>query len=197
MDVYAGSLSDPPKKEVGRPTQVHAHQSQMMGSVTQPLCGGFYHPVLELREGNQLQPKGKNPGTSPFATLEGPCFFGGWSECCCDFYFPLTRAGSPQQGDLGAVIKKKPTSLAGAFRSLVGGDNSVYGIHFNEQAGLTAAQKSTVIASQILYDYMLFDGSTEKCDSDDNAIYCYICYCLLLGMLVPVKLVIPKKAFAG
>lgn len=192
MDVYAGSLEDEPEKEVGRPFNLEAHQSQMLGSVTQPICGGWYRPLLELRDGNNVTPQGKEHNVAPWAVMSGPCFFGGWTECCCDFNFPLTRFGSDTTGDLGGVVKKKPTSLAGGFRSLVG-DNSVYTIHFSESSGLTASQKSTAIAAQILYDYMLFDGSTEKCDQDNNAIYCYICYCLLLGCLVPVKIVIPKN----
>jgi hypothetical protein len=200
MDVYAGSLSEPQDgKEKGRPYNLESHQSQMIGSVTQPICGGVYHPLLELREGNNLRPQGESPQpVEPFAKLEGPCFFGGWTECCCDFYFPLSNYKSPDSaGDLGVVVKKKPTSLAGVARSAMTGDNSVYTLQFKDDGKLTAGKKATVLAAQILYDYMLFDGTTEKCDQDQNAIYCYLCYCLLFGCLVPVKLVIPKGNGAG
>jgi hypothetical protein len=195
FDVYAGSLEDEPDKEKGRPYNLENHQGQMIGSVTQPIFAGWCHPLLEIREGNNVQPQGKDTTVAPFAKLEGPCFFGGWSECCCDFNFPLSRFTSDSSvGDLGAVVKKKPDSVGGLIRDALTGDNSVYSIQFDENAQLTAAQKSTVLAAQILYDYMLFDGATEKCDQDENAVYCYLCYCQLVGCLVPCKLIIPKKA---
>jgi hypothetical protein len=193
FDVYAGALEDQPDKERGLPWNLEAHQSQMIGSVTQPIFGGCYHPKLDLRTGNDIQPHGAPTTLAPFAKLEGPCIFGGWSECCCDFHFPLSRHESPTwKGDLGSMIKKKPTSLAGGLRSLVG-DNSVYTMQFEPSANLDAAQKSTVLAAELLYDYMLFDGATEKCDQDSNNIYCYICYCQILGALVPFTITIPKN----
>jgi hypothetical protein len=163
----------------------------MIGSALKPICGGYYRPLLEIREGSVV-PQGRDTTIAPFAQLEGPCLFGGWTECCCDFYFPLSRFGSDKKGDLGGVVKKAPKSLAGGFRSFIE-DNSVYTIQFDQGANLTAAQKSTVLASQLLYDYMLFDGNTEKCSQDDNNVYCYICYCMLFGCLVPCTLTIPKK----
>ena len=120
----------------------------------------------------------------------GPCFFGGWSECCCDFEFSTSYFESRTKGDIASITKKKPQGIAGGAAELFSeADN--YSIRYNLATQLTAAQKTSVIAAQILIDYMLFDGNTQKCDYRDGSVYCYFCYCSIVGCLVPCYIQIP------
>jgi hypothetical protein len=193
VDVFAGQLEDEPKKDLGRPYNLATAQNRIIGSVTQPIFGGWCYPTLHLREGNQLAPGGVNQ-SEPFGKLEGPCIFGGWSEMWRDFNFPISHFTSKSHsGDLGKIVKKKPTSLAGGVRSLLADNNSVYSIEFDANEKISAGKKTTVLAAQLLADYMYFDGNTEKCDSDENAVYCYICYCSIIGALIPCTITIPKN----
>lgn len=209
VDVYAGALQDNPDSDKGRPFNLESARDRLIGRVIQPTFGGFCHPQLNLHSVE----KGVD---QPFAIFDGPCCFGGdlpssicettsvkhsfynhvligWSECCCDFRFALSRPGEAQGlGSLGVITKKKPASLAGAMRELIS-DADVYSMAFPEGSGLTAGEKSTALATLLLTDYILFEGNTKKCDQDDECIYCYCWYCMVFGALVPCKICIPKK----
>jgi hypothetical protein len=151
MHIYAGPVEDEPEKEKGRPYNLDA--SKLIGSVNQPNFGGWCTPTLHLR----------GPGSAdtdePFAKVEGPCFFGGWSEMCCTFsFYASTFNADKKTGDVALITKKRPASLAAAFVELVS-DSDVYGIEFKEEAKLSAEQKITVLGAQLLADYMFFDGA--------------------------------------
>ena len=73
-------------------------------------------------------------------------------------------------------------------------DVAYYTISFDPSFQLTAAQKATVLASQLPADYMYFDGNTEKCRSDENGITIYCWYCSILGFIAPCCIRIPKSA---
>jgi len=149
VHVYAGSVEDEPDKEKGRPYNLNP--DRLIGSAIQPLYGGCCIPTLHLR--------GKGADTDePYGKVEGPCFFGGWSEMCCEFRFFTSSFNSPTKtGDLAIITKKKPSSLAAAFVELVS-DSDVYGIEFKPDAKLTNEQKIGILSAQLLADYMFFDG---------------------------------------
>jgi hypothetical protein len=188
MHIYADAIQNPPEgQEIGRPVP-GTDTSKLIGSVIQPVYGGWFTPTLHLRGEGALDTD------VPFGKIEGPCFFGGWSECCCDFQFQTSHFNSAKRtGDVALITKKKPASLAGAFVELFS-DADVYTIKFNEEAKLSAAEKTTVMAGQLLADYMFFDGNTEKCSQDEDAIYCYCCYYSCIGAICPCYIAIPKNA---
>jgi hypothetical protein len=186
MEVYAGPLQDEEGKDIGRPFNLD--QSRLIGSATQPNYGGFVTPTLHLRG------EGQKEDAEPFAKIEGPCCFGGWSEMCCNFQFFVSKFTSDKKsGDIAMIEKKKPASAAGALIELMS-DADVYTIKFNESANLTPSQKVTILAGQLLADYMFFDGNTEKCSQDDNAVYCYCCYFSCIGAICPIYIAIPKNS---
>jgi hypothetical protein len=159
-----------------------------VGSAVQPNYGGWIRPTIHLRG------EGEKEDAQPFAKIEGPLCFGGWSEMCCNFQFFVSQFMSPTKaGDVALITKKKPASLAAAFVELAS-DADVYSIVFNESANLTASQKITILAGQLLADYMFFDGNTEKCSQDDSAVYCYCCYFSCIGKLCPIYIAIPKNS---
>lgn len=189
MHIYSGSLENEPDEDKGRHPHLDQELHRLVGSATQPQFGGWCIPRLDLRKEN-------TPVTEePYAKVEGPCLFGGWSEMCCSFKFYTSLFGSPSKtGDVALITKKKPVSMSGALQQLVTeADN--YSIEFsnNSSSDLSGAQKLTILTSQILLDYMLFDGNTEKCRWTNEGIYCYLCYCSIIGCLVPCTLFIPTK----
>jgi len=116
---------------------------------------------------------------------------------CCDFLFTVSTPNAANPGDLGRIIKERPKSGAqAAAQACCDGENDQYTVLFDD-GKLDPAQKLTVIGSQLMLDYMLFAGQTKKCDEDNDAWYCYLFYCLLIGMLVPCTLVIPKPKANG
>lgn len=185
MHIYAGPLPNVDGIEIGRPVP---HNMKLMGSVHQPQYAGCCTPTLHLRA------DGQQDNDEPFGKVEGPCFFGGWLEMCCDFEFFTSRYNSAKKsGDIATITKKKPASLAGAGIELFT-DADVYTIVFKEDVVLSPAQKTTVLTAQVLADYMYFDGNTEKCSTDDDGnIYCYCCYCSIIGAICPCYIVIPTK----
>jgi hypothetical protein len=58
-------------------------------------------------------------------------------------------------------------------------DADNYSIQFNQDAQLGAPEKLSLIGAQLLTDYMLFDGNTEKCQCTNDGKFCiyYVCSC--------------------
>jgi len=185
MHVYAGPTQDEPEGEKGRPYNLEPNN--LIGSIIQPVFGGCCGPTLHLRG------ERSNDEDEPYAKIEGPCFFGGWSELCCDFKFATSSFKQPSgTGDLAMITKKKPASVTGAFIEMCS-TADYYQIEFNPNTSLTAGEKATIVGGQLFADYMYFDGNTEKCKDTNDAIYCYCFYCSIIGKVIPCCLVIPKK----
>ena len=72
------------------------------------------HPEWHIRDG------GADETADPFAKIDGPCFFGGWSELCCDFKFFTSYFKSPTgTGDVALIVKKKPQSMGGVAQDFL------------------------------------------------------------------------------
>ena len=182
--IYSGPVQDLPNEEIGR--NKNLPQTNLIGSVNQPLWGGCCIPTLHLRDNN-------NDSSEPFAKVEGPCCFGGWAEMCFSFKFWVSSFNSASKsGDVALITKRKPGNLSAAAVELCS-DADVYTIQFNESANLTVPQKIIVLTAQLMADYMFFDGQTEKCQDKGGAIWCYCFYCSCIGAILPCALVIPKQ----
>jgi hypothetical protein len=167
--------------------------------VIQPIYGGYFVPTLYLRSG-------KYDNVEPFAKVEGPTCFGGWMDMCVNFrFFVSSYKSEPKSGDLAVFTKQKPTNLATSARELFT-DAEVFTIDYasyqsatdhnsnsHSKMKLNASEKLTILAAQMLADYMFFDGNTEKCSSDDNGTHCYCCYMYCCGRLCPFYISIPKN----
>lgn len=183
VHVYAGDVPKERQQELGR--YKNPPISKLIGSAIQPVFGGWCGPTIHLRGEKQADTE------QPFGKIEGPCCFGGWSEMCFDFKFFTSWFNSPTKtGDVALITKKKPTSLAAGVRELMS-DSDVYTIQFGNDNKLSASQKISVLAGQVLADYMYFDGNTEKCKVVDDGIYCYFFYCSVIGCLWPCYICIP------
>jgi hypothetical protein len=184
LDIYAGVTPESSPKELGLPFGLN--KSNRIGAVTQPIYGGLCTPTLHLRAGESDEDK-------PFAKIEGPCIFGGWTEFCFDFKFSVSKFESTSRSaDAALIIKRKPGSWAQGFNELFN-DADNYTIEYNPEAKLSVTQKLSVVAGQILADYMYFDGTTEKCKCEDDSITCYCFYCSIVGWICPCYVIIPLK----
>lgn len=185
MSVYSGKFEEEPNQDKGR--HKNLPEELKMGSVLQPIFGGCCNPRLDLMDSNS------EGNATPYGKIEGPCIFGGWSEMCCSFKFYTSLFSSPtKSGDIALITKKKPQSTSGSAVELVSNADN-YRIDFDSSQNLTGAQKLTILSSQLLIDYMLFDGNTEKCRRTPNGCYCYLWYCSILGAVCPAAIFIPTK----
>jgi len=183
MKVYAGGVEEKPGGELGRPFE--PPMDRLLGSVKQPYLAGGCFPALELRgERSQVT-------DTPFAKLEGPYCFGGITECCFSYNFWVSSfAGPSKSGDMAVITKEKPQGLTGLIN--LAGNAETYRINFSADKQWTPAQKATVVASQILIDYMFFDGSTSWCEDKPQGTQINFCYSSCCGCLIPWSIIIPK-----
>jgi hypothetical protein len=204
--IYSGPVRDVPNEEIGR--NKNLPQTNLIGSINQPLWGGCCTPTLHLRDNT-------DDNSTPFAKVEGPLCFGGWAEMCFSFNFWVSNFNSASKsGDVALITKRKPGDLSAAAVELCS-DADVYSIQFNESANLSVPQKITILTAQLFADYMysfssllyllimltnllflthrFFDGQTEKCQDKNGAIWCYCFYCSCIGAILPCALVIPKN----
>jgi len=122
----------------------------------------------------------------PFAKVEGPTFFGGCLECCCNFDYPVSSfTAGDKTGDLAMVVKEKPHSIKGAMKELVG-DSDTYSMEIRSQ--LTPQKRLTLLSSLFLLDYMLFEFDNGMCSVQQNkglVINCCNVYCC--GAVFPIQ----------
>ena len=105
--------------------------------------------------------------------ITGPCLFGGCSEFCCDFEFFASKYDSPyDSGDLAKITKVRAKGVSGMIKEAAT-DADNYSIEFNPDAQLGAAEKLSLIGAQVLTDYMIFDGNTEKCKCTNEGWYLF------------------------
>jgi len=155
--IYAGNTPGHPTKpgkEEGLPYPAPAET--LIGSVTQPIFGGCCIPFLALRDGPDA--------AEPFGKTTGPCFFGGWSEMCCDFRFKVSKfTSSRDSADIGMITKRAPVTGAQAAATLCcNGDADIFSMEYNPAAADTTPQQKVVALSSLLMtDYMIFDGQVR------------------------------------
>merc|ERR1711865_461605 len=87
---------------------------------------------------------------SALAKVEGPCYFGGCSELCCDSQWNVSRM-TPETwdqkinlGDMAIITKKKPDSMSSALREMAT-DSDTFTMEFKPEAQLAPQQKATMI----------------------------------------------------
>lgn len=69
------------------PGMIAAPADNTIGYATQPDCGGYFTPTINLHE--RVAPGTGYEGFVPLAKVEGPCVFGGCSELCGDSWLKV------------------------------------------------------------------------------------------------------------
>jgi hypothetical protein len=156
MTMVAGPTAESSTKEIGAPLLSTLDEGNTLGSASVPVMSAFFSPTLHVMERGGLD--------GPFAKVEGPCFFGGCSEFCCSFNFPVSKFGSPAKaGDIGKIVKQKPKSFGAALREVLTSAD-LYTINFSDKS-LTPEQKSLLIGGLLLNDYTYFgEGCAGVCE---------------------------------
>jgi hypothetical protein len=184
--LVAGDVPSPDTKQIGQHLIDEVPNDRVIGSGKVPSpCGGMCTPTLNVSS--------TTVGPEPWAKVEGPTCFGGCSEFCFDFEFPISKMDSEKKaGDLAMITKLKPTSLAGAATEALT-DSDTFKIDFKD-AELTAEQKATFLATLLLTDYSYFEGVADKCHvNDDGSTTINCCSWYICGCMCPVQFTIPRQ----
>merc|ERR1719163_887915 len=167
-------------QEIGAPLLSTLDEGNTLGSASVPVMSAFFSPTLHVMERGGLD--------GPFAKIEGPCFFGGCSEYCCSFDFPVSKFGSAAKtGDIGKIVKQKPKSFGAALREVLTSAD-LYTLNFSDKS-LTPEQKSLLIGGLLLNDYTYFESPQDACgvDPEDGKPYINLCNVYCCGCLCPCR----------
>jgi len=184
VTVVAGTTSEAEGHEIGLvPSTANA-----IGFSQVPFLGGHCTPTLHLSH----EPF---PTENVFGKIQGPTCFGGCSELCCDFEFPVSRFSSEDKiGDVARITKRRPRGGFAAMRELFS-QNDVFTIEFTDKS-LTPEDKALILGNQLLLDFMFFEGGeNEMCGQTEDGKGCYILLCnwYCYGVLCPCKLVFKNQ----
>lgn len=179
--VYAGSLEGTPGDKKG-----NRERSKLIGESFQPRGGGGTRPVMQTMErADANDPKGE---AKNFATVQGPCLFGGCAKLCCNAEFKYgasTDNMSPSSVNFegyAQITKLKPSSMAQGAREMFT-DSDLFDVQFINK-DITAVQKANILAQLIHMDYMFFEFDNDVCDG--NGITLFNCFCF--GCVCPCRL---------
>eukprot|EP00662_Eupelagonemidae_sp_cell21_P029905 gene29905-52547_t len=94
---------------------------------------------------------------------------------CCDQNFPVSRE-SGKAGDVAMIVKEKPESMAEAMKELMT-DSDLFTLTFVDP-GLSPVQKTILMGSVLLIDYMFFETNQAfECDPVSQKCEVVCCYC--------------------
>jgi hypothetical protein len=95
-------VPSPDTKQIGQHLMAEVPNELVIGSGKVPSPrGGMCTPTLNVSS--------TTVGPEPWAKVEGPTCFGGCSEVCFDFKFPISKMDSESKaGDLAMITKLKP-----------------------------------------------------------------------------------------
>lgn len=157
----------------------------LIGSMEMPQWGGVFTPTLEIKDA-----AGKVEGR-----IEGSCCWGGCSELCFSFTYPISSAAAEKKaGDIAIVTKQRPKSATGALKEMFT-DSDIFSLDIknadllpssaamgNEgEKTLTMPEKKIkLLATLLAVDFMLFEFDQSMCGvTADGKAYCtlFLCYC--------------------
>ena len=135
------------------------------------VCDACLHPTVSVMEraGGRFE---------RYASVSGPCCFGGCSELCFDVPF-VAHDGR------AAIAKLHPRSLSAALRELVS-DSDAYEVALRDPSW-TAQQRAGLLSAALLLDYMFFERNGDAIKCEDGARKCNCCNVYLCGCVLPCK----------
>eukprot|EP01059_Diplonema_ambulator_P006233 TRINITY_DN15989_c0_g1_i1.p1 TRINITY_DN15989_c0_g1~~TRINITY_DN15989_c0_g1_i1.p1 ORF type:complete len:300 (+),score=30.69 TRINITY_DN15989_c0_g1_i1:309-1208(+) len=159
-------------------TGIETNPTALLGHTKTIYLGGCFTPTIGVHLHNQR---------TPFAYIEGPrCCFGGCSELCCDQPFPLSTTPGKSQ-DVGILVKERPSNVSEALKELLT-DSDLYTLTF-ENREITPQQKTVILSSALLLDYLFFETSKPWwCSPVTGNCAMTCCYMYMCGMVCPCKI---------
>jgi len=156
-----------------------------------PIGGGGCTPTVELFDG--ANDAGISDGT-PFGVVEGPTFFGGCLDLCCDTHFQISKEAGGG-GDLATISKLRPRECCEWCRAICSTADA-FDMEFTpEGAAMSPEQKAMLIGEIVHIDYMFFEQNRRYCEVEKQGdtiwikILISMCYCY--GCLCPCRICIP------
>lgn len=159
-----------------------------IGWITQPFCGGWCTPTMNILE--KMSPDGE---LEPAIKVEGPACFGGVFSLCCENKLLVSQMkleelnSSIKSGDIGHIIKRKPSSLDGAAAMAFTDQGDIFTLDF--EMDISPAKKALVLATVFTADYMLYEKDGDCCKSDGQGgciTTLFNCYCC--GAVCPCQI---------
>ena len=173
----------------GEPGKTLMNSGRVIGYATQPKCGGYMTPTINVME--RMDETGGKWGA--LAKIEGPTFFGGCSELCCESEWPvskMTAEGFDEKikiGDFAVITKHKPNSCGAALQEAFT-DSDTYTIEFREDVALAPQQKALMMASLVQIDFMFFEKDNGMCKFEGGKIKITLFECYCCGCTCPCNL---------
>ena len=180
--LHAGDVS-------GEPGQTMMSSGRVIGYATQPKCGGYMTPTINVME--RMDETGGKWGA--LAKIEGPTFFGGCSELCCESEWPVSRMTAEnfdeklKIGDFATITKHKPNGFGAMMREALT-DSDTYTIEFREDVALAPQQKALMMASLVQVDFMFFEKDNGMCKMEGGKVKITLFECYCCGCTCPCNL---------
>jgi hypothetical protein len=182
-----------------QPGDVAIHD-QTFAYATQPKCGGYCTPSLNLF--NRMATGPKETAFVPLAKVEGPMIFGGCSELCFDSTFDVSSLKPEEldtklkKGDLARITKVRPKGPCACGKEMFT-DSDTFTVTYAEGVGLTPQQKAAMMGSMILTDYMFFEQDQGMCTVEGSKVKITLFECYCCGALCPATLVVDNSNGGG
>jgi hypothetical protein len=173
----------------------HLDDATLLAHGMVPKGGGGCTPTVNVMDrsmGEELQ--------EPSFVVEGPTFYGGMVDFCCDTSFKISRTKG-KSGDLGRIVKKIPHGCCGdnGYCRAICSTADTYDIILTQDGAtsLTPVQKAAVVSEAIHLDYMFFerDGFFLNFEQRGGNQVCTftLCMCYLYGCTLPCQIVCQSK----
>merc|ERR1719433_1184105 len=158
------------------------------------LCNGCSPEIVisEVTEGGD---------ENPVAIIQGPTFFGGCGELCCDYDYTISVINpgdlgpAGEKGDICTIEKKKPEGCCACItEAFTDVDN--YELHFNPDSKLSSdAQFKTVAVGAVVYlDFMFFEFDNGICDRSPNGgLQITLFNCYVFGCICPCTITLNSQ----
>ena len=140
------------------------------------------NPISKINQASSCTPQldvfAEVDSAEPYASITGPCCFGGASELCCKSKFEYKKGDT----QIASMTKLAPSDCCACLKELCT-DADKFSVEFED--GIEAEEKANSIAAVFLTDYMFFEQDQGICTVKDGGakLTCFQCYCF--GCLIP------------
>lgn len=162
-------------------------------------CGGITvttegKAISKILQSSSMTPKldvyAEVDSESPYATITGPCCFGGCSELCCSSDFAYSKGETPI-----ASMKKRAPGSCGECCAEACTDADTFNLTFED--GIEAEEKANSLAAVFLADYMFFEQDNGICRCTGEGLKFTFFQCYFFGCLIPCTGTLKKNKGGG
>lgn len=170
-------------------------RDRLISSMEMPKWGGVFTPTLEIKDAAGVV-EGR---------IEGSFCWGGCSELCFTYNYPVSSAAAAKKtGDIAVITKMRPKTATGILKEIFT-DADVFNLDIKNADLLPSSaamgsetgkdismpeKKMKLLASLLAIDFMLFEFDQSMCGvTDDNKLYCSLFLCFCCGCVQNCKII--------